>query len=353
MQFSEAVTTTTREFIVPRVYDTITKGSPVVMSLLQNAMPWKSGVKYDVVIQYQDTTNGGNTGIADKLDTDRQNTRTTMYFEPKQVYKPVVIANIEQVLNQGDERVLDLISTEFDTQAKSIMNLMAQNFYTGTGSGVEWDSAYNAADDSTNFATYGTIAKATYTSIKGYYLASAGALTLAKLATAYDAVEIGMDKPTMISTTKAIWSTYESLLAPTVRAGYTTSGYPKMNAFGMIPTAQALQGTQGFEVVFFRGTPLVKDEQCPSGKLWLFNTNYFGFKGIDLSSIEDVETLNFKQTNDGTPLGVPGRVPSTRGFNFRVFKQPVDQFAQVGHIFYAGNYISENPRLQGQMTGAS
>jgi hypothetical protein len=32
---------------------------------------------------------------------------------------------------------------------------------------------------------------------------------------------------------------------------------------------------------------------------------------------------------------------------------PVDQLAEVGHIIYAGNFISENPRLQGQMVGLS
>jgi hypothetical protein len=255
MQFSAAVTTVTRNHIVPKVYDTITKGSPALMHFLQNAGEWRSGVKYEVIFQVNDTTNGGNTGVADRLDTDRQDTRVTGTFEPKQSYKPIVLANIEQILNQGDECVIDLMEVEFDTQAKSLMTLMAQNLFTGTGVGNSWDSLDNAADDSTNYATYAGLSRSTYTSLKGYYLASAGAITLAKLATAYDAVEIGVDKPSMILTTKSIWSTYESLLTPTVRAGYTTSGYPKMNAFGMVPTAQALQGTQGFDVLFFRGTP--------------------------------------------------------------------------------------------------
>lgn len=353
MQFSEAVTTVTRTYIVPKVYDTINKGSPVLMSLLQNAKPWKTGVSYQVIFQYTDSTNGGNTGIADRLDTDRQNTRVLGTFQPKQAYKPVVIANIEQVLNMGDERVLDLLSTEFDAQAKGLMEIMSNNLYTGTGVGNDWDSISNAADDGTNYNTYASLSRTTYPTLDGYYLANAGALTLAKLATAYDAVEIGMDKPHMIATTKSLWSKYESLLSPSVRAGYTTSGYPKMNAFGMVPTAQALQGTQGFEVLFFRGTPIIKDEQCPSGKLFLINTNYFNMVGVDLSAVDEVETLNFKNTNDGTPLGVPGRVPSTRGFNFRIMKQPVDQLSQVGYLIYAGNFISENPRLQGQMTGVS
>ena len=350
MIFNEAVTSTTRNFIVPKVYDTVTKGSPVLMKLLQNAKKWKTGVKYDVIVKYQDSTNGGNTGIADKLDTDRQNVRTTMSFEPKMVTKPIVIASIEQTLNQGDEQIVDLLETEFDSQAQSLMNLMAQNLYTGSGTGNAWDSLHNAADDSTNYSTYGGKSRSTYTSLKGYYLASTGAITLAKLATAHDAVSIGNEAPDMIATTKAIWSTYESLLTPTVRAGYTQNGYPKMNAFGMVPSAAALAGNQGFDVLFFRGVPVVKDEQIPSGKIFLINSNGFGFKGISINGLKQV---NFKKKNEGVPMGVPGRVPSTLGFNFRDMMNPVDQLAEVGHILYAGNFIAENPRLQGQMVGVS
>lgn len=350
MTFSEAVTSVTRSYIVPKSYDTVTKGSPVLMKLLQNAKKWSTGVSYDVIIKYQDTTNGGNTGVADRLDTDRQNVRTTMSFKPKMAYKPIVIANIEQTLNQGDEQVIDLLEAEFDSQAQSLMMLMAQNLWTGTGVGNSWDSIFNAADDATNFSTYGGLPRSTYTTIKGYYLASTGATTLAKLATAYDAVQIGNDTPDIIATTKPIWSTYESLLTPTVRAGYTQNGYPKMNAFGMVPSTQALAGQQGFDTLFFRGTPVVKDEQIPSGKIFLLNTNFFGFKGINIQGLKQV---NFKKLNDGVPMGVPGRVPSTRGFNFRDMMSPVDQLAEVGHLVYAGNFISENPRLQGQMVGAS
>lgn len=350
MQFSEAVTSVTRNYIVPKVYDTVTKGSPVLMKVLQNAKPWRTGVKYEVVIKYQDSSNGGNTGIADRLDTDRQNVRTTMTFEPKMAYKPVVIANIEQTLNEGDERVIDLLEAEFDSQAQSLMGVMAQNLWTGTGSGNSWDSIYNAADDATNFSTYGGKSRSTYTSIKGYYLASAGATTLAKLATAHDAVSIGNERPDMIATTKAIWSTYESLLTPTVQATYTQNGYPQMNAFGMVPRTDALAGNQGFDVLFFRGTPVVKDEQIPSGKIFFINTSAFGLKGINIKGLKQV---NFKKSNTGVPAGVPGRVPSTLGFNFRDLMTPVDQLAEVGHIIYAGNFVSENPRLQGQMVGAS
>lgn len=352
MQFSSAVTTTTRTFIVPTVFDQVTKGSPTLMKLLRNAKPWKTGYKYEFPIKYQDSTNGGNTGVADRLDTDRQNVRVTASFEPKMAYKPAVAADIEVTLNMGDERIVDLLTTEFDSQAQSLITLMGGNLFSGTGVGNEWDSIANAADDGTNYTTYGGLSRTTYTAWKGYYLASAGALTLAKMATAYDAVEIGVNKPDMIVTTKALWSTYESLLTPTVRAGYVQNGYPKMDEYGIVPTAQALAGQQGFECLWFRGTPVVKDEQVPSGKMFLMSTPYFGFKGIDIKA-KGISQMNFKQNSNGVPLGVPGRVPSTHGFNFRDFMSPVDQLAQIGYVLYAGDFIAEEPRLQGQMTGLS
>jgi len=352
MVFNEAITTTTRNFIVPRVYDTITKGSPALLMLLQNAKSWKTGIKYSFPIKYQDTTNGGNVGIADKLDTDRQNNRTMLEFEVKMATKPVVVADIETTLNQGEEQIVDLLETEFDSQAQSISMLMAQNLFTGNGSGNSWDSLYEAGDDGTNFSTYGGKSKSTYTSLKGYYLASAGTTTLAKLATAYDAVTVGVDKPSAILTTKAIWSTYESLLTSTIRANYTTSGYPKMNAFGTVPSKEGLGAEQGFDVLYFRGAPIIKDEQIPSGRIHFLNQNYFGFKGVNIKG-KNIKNLNFKKTNEGVPLGVVGRIPTTLGFNFRDLMNPVDQLAEVGHIIYAGNFISENPRTQGSMVGAS
>src|SRR4051812_17814690 len=113
MQFSDAVKSVTRETIVPTVYDTVTKGSPLLMYLLQNAKPWKSGYRYDIPIKYQKSNQGGVVGIADKLSTERTTVRTKMQFEPKMITKPVVLADIEVVLNKGDEQVLDLLATEF------------------------------------------------------------------------------------------------------------------------------------------------------------------------------------------------------------------------------------------------
>lgn len=357
MIFNSAVTTTTREYIVPKVYDQVTTGTPGLMTFLQKKFnapsgEWTSGTSYKFAIKYQDTTNGGNMGIADKLDTDRQNVRVQAEFNLKAANKPVVVAIAETTANMGDEQIVNLLDTEFDSQAQSLMTLMAQNLYTGNGTGNDWDSLNNAASDSTLFASYGGLARATYTAWSGYYLASAGALTLAKLATAEDATTIGVDDPDMIFTTKAIWSTYESLLTPSVRSNIQASGYPRMNAWGGVPATPGLGAQQGFVYLTFRGTAIAKDEQVPSGKLFLVNTKSFGFVGFNYQD-ENIMTANFKQTSDAVPSGVPGNVRSTRGFQFRKMMSPVDQLTKVGYLIYAGNFLATESRLQGQLAGAS
>lgn len=352
MIFNAAVTTTTREKILPDVYDQVTTGTPGLMTFLQKPKEWNSGTSYQFPIKYQDTTNGGNMGIAERLDTDRQNVRVKTNFNLKAANKPVVVAIAETTANMGDEQIVDLLDTEFDSQAQSLMTLMAQNLYTGNGTGNDWDSLANAAADSTLFATYGDLSRSTYTAWSGYYLASTGALTLAKLATADDAVTIGVDSPDLALTTKALWSTYESLLTPSVRANYSTAGYPRMNAWGGVPASPGQGGTQGFVYLTFRGTPIAKDEQVPSGKFFLVNTKGFGFVGFNYQD-ENIMTANFKKTTDAVPSGVPGNVKSTRGFQFRKMMSPVDQLTKVGYLIYAGDFVATDCRLQGQLAGAT
>lgn len=352
MIFNQAVTTTTREYILKKVFDQVTTGTPGLMTFLQKPTEWKTGTSYKFAIKYQDTTNGGNMGIADKLDTDRQNVRVQAEFFLKAANKPVVVAIAETTANMGDEQIVDLLETEFDSQAQSIMTLLAQNLYTGGGSGNDWDSLANAASDSTLFATYGSLSRTTYTAWNGYYLASTGALTLAKLATADDAVTIGVDSPDLALTTKALWSSYESLLTPTVRANFSTSGYPRMNAWGGVPASPGLGASQGFVYLTFRGTPIAKDEQIPSGKFFFTNTGGFSFVGFNYQD-ENIMTANFKQTSDAVPSGVPGNVKSTRGFQFRKMMSPVDQLTKVGYLIYAGDFVATDPRLQGQLNAAS
>ncbi len=347
MEFSATVTTITREVIVKKVYDTTLSGNVGLLRTLGNAKPWRSGYRYDVPIKYTKSTTGGLVPVGGTLNTDRQVTRVKMQFEPQRIHKPVVIDDIETAVNQGDERILELVATEMDSLAQDLTDDIGGYFYAGTGAGSgasSFDSILNAADDSTNFGTYGSLSRTTYTSIKGYYAASIGTLALSDLATGYDAVKIGSDNPTLALTTNAVWTAYEGLLQPTVRAGYQMTGYPQVTRTGMVQSRQGLRGDIGFDSLWFRGTPVVADEKCTSQKLFYINEKYFYFAGIDLPGYQKFNTS--ENNVDG-----PQAIPIPRGYNWSGMLRGTNQPAEVGHLYYIGNFIGVDPRRCGQLTG--
>ena len=357
MQLSEQVSSITRETIVPNLFDQVSISSPFLYMTLKNATSWTSGTKFEIPVKYAKNTQGGVTGVADRLDSSRSNNRTKMQFEPKMIYKPVVVADIEVTLNSGDEQVLALITTEMDSQRTDLMDDFADILYTGTGVGDDWDSFQGAADDGTNYATYGSLSRTTYPALNGYLNAAVGSLTLAAMATAVDNVEHGTDAPTEAYTTRTVWTAYEALLTPTVRANYSTSGYPQMSEEGILAGGKGLGASQGFSALTFRGIPIMKDDKCPSGDFNWVNSRKsgkarnFGFNAITLKGSK-FSKVNFQAT-EGKAKGTFGSRRAPLGFNFRDMMSPVDQLADVGHLIYTGDICSASPRLQGRLTGVT
>lgn len=170
-------------------------------------------------------------------------------------------------------------------------------------------------------------------------------MALSHLATGWNNVTFGTEMPSMALTDRERWGDYESLLQPTVRAGYQTNGYPKATRTGMVASQAALRGDIGFDALFFRGTPIVADEQVTSGSMFLVNERYFSWKGVDLKG--------YKKINTKGKVEGPQDNPIPRGFNYSGLLRSTNQPAQVGHIYMVGNWISENPKYQGQLVSFS
>lgn len=347
MQFSDTIKTVTREAIVPSVSDTILKGNVGLLRTLGNAKSWRSGYRLDQPVKFQKSTSGGIVTVGGTLDTSRQVTRVKMQFEPQRIHKPVVVDDIELAVNEGDERVLDLLATEMDSLAQDLTDDLGGYLYTGTSAtGLSFDSLLNSADDATNFSTYGALARATYTSLKGYYAASVGQLALSDFATAFNNITFGAEKATLLLTTQSIWTGYEALLQPTVRAGYQMSGYPQVSRTGVVAGQQALRGDIGFDALWYRGTPVVWDQKCTAQRAFVVNEAHFNFYGIDLPARLGYEKFN---TSDKNVKG-PQALPIPKGFNWSGLIRSQNQPAQVGHLYFVGNFVNDNPRTSGQMT---
>lgn len=317
------------------------------MRLFGNAEGWRSGYRLDIPIKLSKNTLGGAVGVADRLSTERQSTRDKMQFNPKMLTKPVVVADIEATLNKGDERVLELVAVESESVAQDLLDDFADQLYTGTGSGNNFDSLLNAADDGTNFTSYGSLSQRTGSGpLDGYLATSVGTLALSDMSTAHNSVKVGGLIPSLALCNETVWTAYEGLLQPTVRAGYQVNGLPQVTRNSVAQSANALRGEVGFSSLYYRGTPVVSDEKSPAQKMWWINERFFKFYAIDIKE-EGYEQLQL--TNNTIEGPVEG--PLGRGFNYRIFMQPVDQLAKVAHVIIAGNFVCTMPRTSGQLQG--
>lgn len=148
MQFSATVTTVTREAIMPKIFDTVLFGNVLLMRVLAHAKAWRSGIRQEFRIKNVKSTTGGIVPVGGTLDTSRQVTRAELEFEPNRRHKPVVIDDIEIAVNQGDEKVLELLATETESIAQDLKDDMGNDLYVGTGAtGASFDSLEMAADD--------------------------------------------------------------------------------------------------------------------------------------------------------------------------------------------------------------
>src|SRR5690606_30837956 len=134
--------------------------------------------------------------------------------------------------------------------------------------------------------TIGGQLRSVYTALQSYDVAaSGGTLTLAKLATAHDAVSAASkvdEEPTIHGTTKAVWSLFEQLHTPTVQASYREVGYnslPIRSDFMTKGERGESRAASGFTSMVYRGRPVIKDDGEITGYWHMLNENYIEWRG--------------------------------------------------------------------------
>jgi len=324
-QFSSFVTSVTQDKYVPKVVDNVLNGNVLCLRFLQNPRPWGSGHLLRVPIKYQTSSAGGSYSGFDSFSTSQQNTRTWATFDPKQNYFSVVLSGIQRAVNKGDAAVLDLLATEMSSVADDMADGLGTQMYSD-GSGNSYKDIQGLAaiiNDGTDTATYGGLSRSTYTTWLSDEDADSEAITLADLRASYDAATHGTDHPTIIVTTPAIWTTYEGLLSATINYHSQVQGYPKMTRFGIKRDAGTGQtGDVGFDTLFFRGIPLVADEKCTTGYVWLINEKHLWF----------------------STLAHPDFPVREKGFAWTGLQRPTNQDASVGQFLLYGNMAADSCR---------
>ena len=211
---------------------------------------------------------GNNSTVAsysgyDTISLTAQDGISAAEYDWKQYAASIAISGIEEAKNNGEAEIINLLEAKIMQAEESMREGFNQMFFgDGTGnSSKNWNGLGNLVESGN---TVGGINSATGQGNdwwRSYEENTAGALTLAQMATAYNSVSNGNDHPDMVLTTQTLFEKYEALLQPQLR--YTDT-----------KTADA-----GFQNLLFKAAPVTYDVHCTAGVVYFLNSKYLTLVG--------------------------------------------------------------------------
>lgn len=340
-----SINTTTQDKLVPKVVDTILNSNVFASRMLSRAKKW-SGEKVKFPVKYAKNSTGTSFAGFDTFSTSATDNRVNLEFGPKFYQMTVALPLDELSVNATEEKVIDLAKLEMASTAQDMADDIGTLFYgTGTGNGSKDFLGLEAiVDDSTNAATYGTLSRSTYTTLRSTVTASSGTLSLAKMSTLYNAASSGSQTPTLGVTTEAIFALYEQLLQPQERIAKTVSMMKGDPGRGLNSGTGNIGGT-GFTGLFYKGFPILADEKCTSGVLYFLNEDFLDWYALPVAMTEaakfrsqDIEGNDYSEV---TGLG----------FSWSGWIKPTNSASLVGHVYLGGELVSQNPKRHAKLTG--
>lgn len=233
-------------------------------------------------------------------------------FEWKQYAASIAISGIEEAKNNGEQEIINLLEAKIMQAEESMREGFNQMFFGngtdtlgagGTDSGKSWNGLGNLIESGNTVGGINSASGQGNDWWRSYEENTAGALTLAQMATAYNSVSVGNDHPDMVLTTQTLFEKYESLLQPQVR--YTDTA-----------TANA-----GFQNLLFKAAPVTYDVHAPAGNMFFVNSKYMSLVGH-----------------------------SGKWFSNTEFVRPENMDARYALIMCYGNLTIRNRAKQGKLT---
>lgn len=347
---NDRVNNITLEDISAKVVDTVNNSSEIMKRVVSQPERW-NGRDFRSPIFTNNSTLGQSFKGVETFDTSIDMNNVQMIWYPTGYAQPVGVSTVERSVNATPAGVIDLYQSSYQYAQNSMITALGNIFY-GYGNGNDFDGLGVIVDDGTNTSTYAGLTRTTYPTINGTVTAaSAGVLDLATMAASDDAATISGDiseTPNLLLSSQAVWSLYDSLLEPTVRAEYQVlgGGFTKGDT-GVSQAADMAKGINaaaGATSLSYRGKYYVRDQKSPSGKLWFINERWFRFKSLP------VVGLNIIATTESVTTGAYDNY-KVSAFQFRQLMMPVNQLAEIGIFVMYGNLVCLNPNRNSVVTG--
>jgi len=337
-----------------KVVDNVLSSASYFARVMSMGKPM-SGKTYDYTVKITDSGLGEFFTGLESLSLSASDTTIALSYAHTAFAQPVVSIMLESFANDGPEGTIDMDVYKLEeAKAEAVSRLGSAVF--GTGSGDQPLGLGAIVDDGTDVSTIGGQSRTTFSALNATRTASGGTLTLAKLATLYDTISasgIDTETPNINVTTKTVWSLFESLLSPTVRAEYASIGYNQIAVRGtQIVKTPDLKGHAGFTALTYRGRPVIADDKCTSGNWFALNERYIEWRGRN--SVPTKYRGKIEKVDLGTPTtieGVAADMPTSYGWFFQPYQMLPQQAGMVARLYVIGQMCTSQPRRSGRLTG--
>ena len=347
---NDRVISITEESYVPASIDGVLDSNVFYSRLFKRETKRWGGRQILVPLQFAKPTTGGTFAGAGNFDTAAQNTRVRQTFTHAQFYQNVTVVGGEASLNRTDGEVLDLIKLSLEEACNAMSDSMGDQMY-GTGTGDDFNGLGLIVDDGTDTSSYAGLSRTTYPQLNSTLQAAAGgALSFDLMATLMRGASAASSKrqrPSVIVTGEQEWDFLESLFTPTINANYGAEHRGMITTYSKpgvtFKSQDALAGHFGFEVLVWRGIPVVADEKQDSGVMHFLNEEYlhwYNLPGVGLN--------NYKVS--GKVDGVNSEFAKSYPIQWSGFDKPFNQYAQIGQFIMLGNLISGQTRRHAKAT---
>lgn len=347
--FDDYIQSLTNHSLAPQVADGVLAGNFFTHRMFMNAKRW-SGESMKFAFMYRKSTSGQWYDGSDTLATAPINTRIRLSFEPRWFSQSVVLSGTDLDVNNTREGVINLLTAEMETAQQSMADTIGDAFYTYQA-GKAPLSALDLTDNGTDVTTWGGASRSTYTALNGQRdAASGGILSTSNLGQLYDECTRGNLQPTLITAAEAGWRIYEGLLQPAVVMNISATGYAQSTYEGVVASKSALGGDIGFDSLYFRGKPFVRDEKATASTVFMFHEPQLAWYSLPSARWNKVELGS--SVIDG--VYKKGGAPN-EGFSmyWSGLREPTSQDMEVGFFKIGGQLISPNPNLHGRLTGVT
>jgi hypothetical protein len=354
--FGDQVTSVTNKQYVPVVVDQVLDSNVLAARLLAKTKRWR-GERLIIPVVSSKNTNGGSFEDLDSMSTGLESTRKSLTFYVKGYYQSVTISGMQEAVNKTTGQVLDLIKTEMEQASNTMSDDIGVDFYAdGTGnSNKDFDGLEVIVDDGTNVANYGGLVRASNTYLNATLSTAIGTLALSDVKSLIrnaSASSSRREKPTIGLTNGTVWDIVEALFA-TPDPNYGTTALPMVTANtrpgSVVRDENLLKGAQGYDALYYRGVPIVDDDNAPAQILQFineFDTHFYSLRSARLKDVPRLKTEMVESTANDEKSGV--RVAPIQ---WKDFQMPDNQFGLVGQFIMLGNLIGHEPRRSSKGTG--